>query len=74
MTAPAPLPDTAPPGRGDDDVEHLYCCDPDRSLCGLDISGHEDHTDEPESEEVCPWCKALEALGLPCGPDCKDEA
>lgn len=47
-----------------DDETHLYCCDPDRSRCGKDI------TDEPEvsgvpDEECCPLCVIWQ--GAPCG-------
>ncbi len=73
MTALAPLPDTAPPdAAGDDEGDHLYCCDPDRSLCGLDISDYSDRTGEPlEDGDVCPWCEAVYRLGGPCGPGCE---
>lgn len=72
MTAPATLPDTAPPGAGDgDDVEHLYHCDPNRSLCGLDIADYEDLGETDEPGDICPLCEAVSELGLPCGPDCE---
>lgn len=73
MTAPAPMPDTVPPGE-DDGVCHLYCCDPTRALrgleltdCSCDADGQGDGCDRP----ICPLCKAVEDLDLPCGPDCK---
>lgn len=47
------------------DVDHLYCCDPDLSLCGEDISA------EPEVTvftNLCPLCDVLDAyLCLRCG-------
>jgi hypothetical protein len=53
-----------PPAKPDDN--HLYCCDPDTSLCGLDL------TDSPEldfaDEECCTGCRAVQHL--PCSVDC----
>ncbi|WP_101791098.1 hypothetical protein [Nonomuraea indica] len=65
----ATLPAVAP-GRpkADPDDDHLYCCNPDLSLCGMDIS------DSPERDfpdhECCLVCLALE--DTPCGPGCPD--
>jgi hypothetical protein len=52
--------------KADPDDNHLYCCNPDVSLCGLDISesGELDFADE----ECCPPCLDLD--DLPCGPAC----
>ncbi len=48
------------------DVVQLYCCDPDVSHCGLDISGHpftEDAPDEDDCvvclESACEFCGCL---------------
>jgi hypothetical protein len=60
-TLPAPvLP------KADPDDNHLYCCDSDVSLCGLDISD----TSELDfaDDECCLVCLALE--NAPCGPGC----
>lgn len=38
----------------DDGIMHLWCCDPDVSLCGLDVSGH--RTSVSQSEPLCPDC------------------
>jgi hypothetical protein len=62
-----PLP-AAPDATGD--VIHLWCCDENISMCGLDI------TDEPEvqpeeDEVLCPMCALVEDEGLPCpAPGC----
>ena len=52
--------------KADPDDNHLYCCAPDVSLCGLDIS-ESDELDFAD-EECCIVCRALE--GSPCGPGC----
>lgn len=39
-----------------DELDHLYCCDPDTALCGTDISGHEDSSAEGD----CVVCLDLE--------------
>lgn len=55
-------PDTCPattPGDGDDDdnLAHFFCCDPNRALCGSDLTRAEwdfDLTDDdPEACVVC---------------------
>ena len=38
-------------------LDHLYCCDEDLSLCGLDISGHEE---VDYMEDLCIVCWGLE--------------
>lgn len=56
-----------PDGGGDeDDFDHIYCCDRDRSLCGLDLAGVED-VGEVGDESLCPWCEVLSDLDVPCG-------
>lgn len=71
MTAPTTLPGAPPSGTDDDDEgEHLYHCDPNRSLCGVDITDYEDVTGLPVDEKVCPWCQAVYKLRIPCGPGC----
>jgi len=54
--------------KADPDDNHLYCCNSDVSLCGLDIadSNELDFADE----ETCPTCRDL--ADLPCGPGCRD--
>lgn len=58
-----------PEGRtkADPDDNHLHCCDPDVSLCGLDISGT-DLVDAPDDDVVCLVCLGLKQH--PCGPGC----
>ena len=53
-------------GSADDDLSHIYYCDPDRALCGADLA------DVPEIEDDdtdCIVCLDLEEQ--PC-PDCED--
>lgn len=63
-TSAVTLPQRSRP-RADDDLAHLYCeCDPDVSLCGLDISG------EPEATDPADWCVVCDDLNeFPC-PRC----
>lgn len=46
--------------------DHIYCCDEDRSLCGLDIS--ELLEVEPTADSLCIVCEDLESTICPdCG-------
>lgn len=54
--------------KADPDEDHLYCCNPDVSLCGLDITEHPER--DFADEECCPLCADLE--DLPCGPGCPE--
>ena len=56
-----------PVGVGSD-TTHLYCCDPDRSLCGLDISSHPYVGDDEEI--TCVVCADLLGDDTPCGLLC----
>ncbi|MUN41469.1 hypothetical protein [Actinomadura litoris] len=68
----ATLPRPTGPGL-DHDFVHVYCCDPDRAVCGLDVADRKDLGDADPSDEDCPWCGAIEQLGSPCGAvDCPD--
>ena len=58
-TAALPAPIAANVG----DVDHLYCCDPDVAMCGLDLTG------VPEGREfthVCPLCAEVNDSDTPC--------
>lgn len=51
----------------DDDLSHVYCCDPDTALCGADLS----NTPEDESVETdCVVCLDLEATVAACCAGC----
>lgn len=50
----------------DDGLVHTFCCDPDRALCGKDVSG-EPVTACIESPDDCVVCEDL-AAG-PCGAE-----
>lgn len=52
MTAPSVAPHTTR-SANPDDVDHLYCCDPNLSMCGLDLTGV---PEGPEFDAVCPLC------------------
>lgn len=53
----------------DDDIggTHLFCCDPDRSLCGLDMTGWESTGQENDTD--CAVCADLSEQ--PCRPGCR---
>lgn len=50
----------------DDDSCHLWCCNPDWSLCGIDISGHPIKFGEITDDIVCPLCDLMMQEDLPC--------
>lgn len=56
ITAPAPA---APADNGDDNLEHLYCCDENVALCGADLTNATlNHYPAPEDE--CVVCYTLD--------------
>lgn len=58
-TAPVPAPARTSAG---DELDHIYCCDPDLALCGTDISGHEDN----DADGTCVVCLDLEFAPCRC--------
>ncbi|MET7900624.1 hypothetical protein [Streptomyces sp. NPDC005336] len=67
------LPAPAGVTRADDDeLDHVYCCDPDRALCGADLSDVAEIVDDWDNEDVdvCVVCVDLERRGVRCGPTC----
>jgi hypothetical protein len=56
-----------PASTGSDELNHIYCCDPDIALCGTDISA-----DNEVDLDVanCVVCLDLEAAALPCSDSC----
>lgn len=61
----ATLPAPATPAADEGDWAHSWCCDPDLSLCGVDISDHEE-APLTSLDEVCPACIAAFQIGGPC--------
>lgn len=59
----APATDTRRRTTTGDNLDHWWCCDPDRALCGADLTDHTDGTD-PD----CVVCEDL--LDLPCRTGC----
>jgi hypothetical protein len=60
-------------GSDEDDVEHLYCCDPDVAVCGLDLSDYDENDDPIDDCKICELCER--AKHLPCAnPKCPDRA
>jgi len=65
MTAVSTIADTASTNRGQsDDLDHLYCCDPDLALCGSDLN---DVSEDQMVGVLCVVCEDLE--WRPC-PEC----
>lgn len=56
MTTTQSAPTVGRTSGGPDELDHLYCCDPDLALCGTDISGHEDN----DADGTCVVCLDLE--------------
>lgn len=62
------------PTRGDltvDDVDHLYCCDENVAMCGVDLT---DVAEEVfgEDDPLCPMCALVDETGMPCPvPGCQ---
>lgn len=53
-----------------DAIVHTFCCDENRSLCGLDIST-EPFTPDSDPAHECVVCFELDEAGGPCGvPGC----
>lgn len=66
LTRPA----TAPSGSGDE-VDHLYCCDRNLAMCGMDLS----QVPETEITRLCRYCDYIETENLPCpSPGCPQGA
>ncbi|GHG80526.1 hypothetical protein [Streptomyces griseocarneus] len=59
--APAAAPTTAMPTS--DMISHTYCCDPDRALCGLDLSGM---PPAGEGDQGCVVCVDLDECKAAC--------
>lgn len=56
-------------GLTDDNESHLYCCDPDRSLCGERLTGSFLDDDDPVE---CTRCEDIDSADAPCGaPLCR---
>jgi hypothetical protein len=69
LTLPSPVavPEVSD-GDGDGDgLVHVYCCDPERSLCGLDLTDHAE-TGSWKAEDECVVCLELEKAAYrgPC--------
>lgn len=63
------LPYVAPEFVGHDkDVVHFFCCHPDRSLCGIDITGEVlVEGDSSYTDDDCDLCVVLDQAGQGCG-------
>lgn len=59
-------------GSGDNDLDHIVCCDPNRALCGLDVT-YVDWVEESAEEDECVVCVDLWSLPkTSCGkPFCR---
>lgn len=65
----AALLDAGPHDSDGDGESHLFCCNPDRALCGIDLdeAEYDDATDAP----TCVVCADLQAQPVPCSPTCR---
>jgi hypothetical protein len=48
------------------DETHIYCCNPDRALCGEQLTGRLVAEDE-DSDDDCIVCHGLAEMDVPCG-------
>jgi hypothetical protein len=65
--------DAAPSRGGSPEVCHLWCCDENVAMCGLDISGERYDLDGEDPD--CPLCAIADEEGLPCPvPGCRGDA
>lgn len=62
-TATLPAPAGSDRRADNDDVDHLYCCDPDVAICGVDLSGIPEGF---EFDNLCRYCAYLERNRLGC--------
>jgi hypothetical protein len=49
-------------------LNHVYCCDPDLALCGLDLADVPDAWDP--TVPTCVVCDDIDGAEVPCGPTC----
>lgn len=56
----------------DPDIEHLYCCDPNRAWCGADISAAPEYPDGGAREHLdCALCHMANDASAAC--PCQNE-
>lgn len=60
QTVERPVEQTTP----DDDLDHWFCCDPNRAYCGTDISAHTYAEFAEDSPTMCRVC--LDLTYTPC--------
>lgn len=57
---------------GDEWEAHLFCCDKLRALCGVSLADAVDDFGPPDDDELCPDCRDVDAMDIPCGaPLCR---
>lgn len=65
-----PLPRTDDPDDTSDELDHVFCCDLTRALCGAEITS-DNVVDEWEDDDLpCVVCADLEFQPVPCSADC----
>jgi hypothetical protein len=64
-------PGLAAGGSGDDLLDHIWCCDPDRALCGADLSGVEE-VDSIRPDRACVVCLDIDRQPGPVCPLCHE--
>lgn len=68
MTATVELPAARESRTAGANETHVYCCDPDLSLCGIDLSRHTEVGDNVEI--TCVVCAELNEIDRACSPGC----
>lgn len=62
----------------DDDNEdpvHLFCCDENIAMCGVDLTDHDFVPDDAPDEDTCRLCVIVEQNGWACPvPGCEGNA
>lgn len=57
-------PSTTTNNDDDGDILHYYCCNPDRAVCGKDLTGTEDVDEIRDDDQLCVVCEEL--FEVPC--------
>lgn len=68
-----PRPTMPGPVGTDEDLIHLWCCDENVALCGVDLAG-EVVSESFREDDICPLCRLVDNAGGSCGAaGCPDE-
>lgn len=62
--APTEAPEPAPTGRDTSNDVHLFCCNPNKGLCGENLT---DGVDAQGETLTCSLCDLIDEADSPCG-------